>query len=761
MLDSAKKTFSSTTKGILIGLAVFGLGCFFAFMRYQILVQNESKESQQVLQIIEQNIEQTIQDSYGVALTLALTVSKQGEVQNFEAIARKLLANHDNVDVLELVPDGIIKYVYPLKGNESVIGYDILSDPKVNNEVKKAAELGSIYFAGPIDLKQGGRAVIGRLPIIVEGELWGYSAVLIYLETLIENSGINEFSKDRYHFQLAKVNPNTGEEEFFLPENKKASLENYESVNFPEGDWRLYITRIGQRDSKSSLILILFFFTLVALLIGFLSAKVFKKPEELEILLHQKSEDLLKSREKFKNNADLFSSVLNSPNDIIVFSIDRNYNYLAFNNSHKEIVESFFNRELSEGMNVFSFLPENEKSDTKKNYDRAFSGEYFDVVVDFPLKDGSVGYWENHFSPIKNESEEVIGLTVFSYNITDRAVAEKNLAESERRYRTLISNSPFCIHELDREGKLLSINDAGLEMMGIDNREDFLGISYDKLLDAKQSDMILEMFAKSLEGESFEFEFIREGDEFYSSFIPLKNENGLVERVMGITQDVTERKRSKKIIEDSLKEKTTLLSEIHHRVKNNLAIVSGLLELQKNEIDNHKVKQIFEQSINRIISIAMVHELMYKSPELSSVNIHTYLDMLIPAISRTMKDDSKDVEFMIDIADQKLNINEAIPLGLLLNELITNSFKYAFKDIERGVITIDLSVSANKIHVLYEDNGKGFPPGVSFEEPKNLGLNLIHAQLQQIESEYTVNTESKFKLEFNFIRKPINHRRSI
>lgn len=184
-------------------------------MRYQILLQNEAQDSRGVLQLIEQNIEQIIQDSYSVALTLALTVNEDGEVKNFQKIASSLRDNHDIVDVLQLVPDGVIQYVYPLEGNESVIGYDILSDPKVNEEIKKAAEIGSIYFAGPLDLKQGGRAVMGRLPVFINNELWGFSAVVIYLETLIEKSGINGFPQNRYYFQLTKIDPNTGEEEYF------------------------------------------------------------------------------------------------------------------------------------------------------------------------------------------------------------------------------------------------------------------------------------------------------------------------------------------------------------------------------------------------------------------------------------------------------------------------------------------------------------------------------------------------------------------
>ncbi len=120
-----------------------------------------------------------------------------------------------------------------------------------------------------------------------------------------------------------------------------------------------------------------------------------------------------------------------------------------------------------------------------------------------------------------------------------------------------------------------------------------------------------------------------------------------------------------------------------------------------------------------------------------------------------MQDERKNVNFVINIEEYKLNINEAIPLGLLFNELITNSFKYAFKDQEKRIIHIDLSAERNKISVLYEDNGVGYGSSVNFDEPKNLGLNLIHAQLQQLAAEYKVDTDSKFRLEFSFIGKMV------
>ncbi|MEQ9089721.1 MAG: PAS domain S-box protein [Balneola sp.] len=1128
----AKKYFSPEVSGLIVGVLIISVGCLIASLRYQVLVQHQERESQEVLELIEQNIERTIQESYSAALTLALTVNDDGEVKNFEQIAERIINNSDVVDVLELLPQGVIEYVYPLEGNEAVVGYDILSDPNVNVEALKAAELGTIYFAGPIDLKQGGKAVIGRLPITIEGEIWGYSAILIYLETLIEKSGIDRFPKERYYFQLSKVNPNTGEEEFFLPVNEEVELDSFSSINFPEGDWRLYAKRLDTEVANASFWLIFAFSLFGGFLGGFTTTKFLRRPEELRDLLHSKSEELLVSREKFKKNSELLQSVLDSPRGIMIFSLDANYKYLAFTKSHKVLMKELWDIEIEVGQSILNYMQDEELRETfKTDCDEALKGNYFDFIRKYGNENVSEQFWESRFAPITAKDNNIVGLTVYVTNITQRVEAEKEInlekklsdsvinslpgvfylynkegkfyrwnknfeevtgytakemqeahplnffdddekellaekignvfvsgedsveanfvskdgtktpyyftgaaitykgeecllgvgfdiseqkkiekeiifekqlsdsiinslpgvfylfnkegqylrwndnleeianysseemeslhplnffhedeqelltekignvfvtgedsveadlltkdgdripyyftgvsmnykgedcllgvgidiseqkkaeqkhaevlqqlqnhlynsplgvveydselniiswskrceeifgwteqemlqknafdliyeqdkskteivanelkngsvdsnishnrnytksgkiidcvwyntvvknssgeiktvmslveditekkkseqkiKENEKRYRALIENSPYCIHELDKNGILLSINKAGLEMMGVENEEDFLGITYDKLVDSTQSKMILELFSKSLKGESIQFEFTKDEKHFLSSFIPITGGKSDVQKVMGITQDITERKKSEEIIENSLKEKTTLLSEIHHRVKNNLAIVSGLLQLQKNEVKDEKVTAAFEQSINRIISIAMVHELMYKSPELSSINIQTYLDMLVPAISAAMNDHNRNIEFDIEIDEYKLNINQAIPIGLLLNELITNSFKYAFQDQEEGMINIKLDADVEKVTVLYEDNGSGFGDDSNFDKPKNLGLNLIHTQLQQLEATYTVDTRNKFKLEFTFeseVTKPI------
>ncbi len=192
------------------------------------------------------------------------------------------------------------------------------------------------------------------------------------------------------------------------------------------------------------------------------------------------------------------------------------------------------------------------------------------------------------------------------------------------------------------------------------------------------------------------------------------------------------------------------LAEIHHRVKNNLTIITCLLELQINDINDPESKTHFQQSINRINSIAKVHELIYESDDMTSVDIKKYLEKIIPTIHATLQDFGKNIEFEFDIPSYQLKVNQAIPLGLIFNELITNSFKYAFNDSNEGKISISMNVEGKRLAFCYQDSGPGFDSNGSLRNTNSLGLMLINIQLQQLESIYTLNTNNTFELNFSF-----------
>lgn len=197
-------------------------------------------------------------------------------------------------------------------------------------------------------------------------------------------------------------------------------------------------------------------------------------------------------------------------------------------------------------------------------------------------------------------------------------------------------------------------------------------------------------------------------------------------------------------------DKTVLLAEINHRVKNNLAIISGILQLQSGFVVEEKAKEYLEQSVSRINSIAKVHELIYQSEDLASVNVKKYLEVLVPAIERSMSDNSCEIDVQVDVEEATIDINQIIPVGLLFNELITNSIKHAFKDRDSGSIKVSMMDEEGALCFTYEDDGAGFEEGKDFMSSGNLGLTLINLQLKQLDAKYEVETNGKFLLKFCF-----------
>lgn len=182
-----------------------------------------------------------------------------------------------------------------------------------------------------------------------------------------------------------------------------------------------------------------------------------------------------------------------------------------------------------------------------------------------------------------------------------------------------------------------------------------------------------------------------------------------------------------------IREKDTLLKEIHHRVKNNLQTVSSLLSLQSRSAPDPKVKQLIKSSQNRVISMAMVHEMLYMRQDLSKIEYKSYVQELGEYLVRSFKGTENNITLTVNIPDIKLGIDTAIPLGLLMNEIITNALKYGIPDDNPGEIHIEIiKTDTNNYQLNIGDNGDGFPEETDFKNTNSLGLKLIHNLARQL-----------------------------
>lgn len=202
--------------------------------------------------------------------------------------------------------------------------------------------------------------------------------------------------------------------------------------------------------------------------------------------------------------------------------------------------------------------------------------------------------------------------------------------------------------------------------------------------------------------------------------------------------------KSKMQVEQQIKEKETLLKEVHHRVKNNLQTVSSLLSLQSRSIEDDTVKNLIKSSQNRVISMAMVHEMLYMRDDLSKIEFKSYVQELSEYLVKSVKGVDNNIKLNLNIPDIQLGIDTAIPLGLLINEAISNALKYGIKDDEDGEIHIALKqVHDQGFELEIGDNGPGYSDSINYKNTKSLGLKLIHNLVRQLKGTITRDGSKK------------------
>ena len=222
---------------------------------------------------------------------------------------------------------------------------------------------------------------------------------------------------------------------------------------------------------------------------------------------------------------------------------------------------------------------------------------------------------------------------------------------------------------------------------------------------------------------------------------PIFDTKGRVAEISIVAHDISEKKKSNDEMAGSLKEKEVMLKEIHHRVKNNLQIISSILNLQSSFVTDENTLEILQESRNRIRSMAIIHENLYRTEDFSSINFADYLMNLVTNLIASYRI-RVDIELSSDIEKINLLLDQAIPCGLLANELITNSLKYAWPNDEDGKIIIQLKQEGSQVSLLIGDNGIGLPKKFNEMNSDTLGLQLVLTLVEQLDGELTVNLEN-------------------
>jgi PAS domain S-box-containing protein len=424
----------------IVFLALLVLICPLVLQRYEIIKENREQEMSNILHVVQQNLNHSLKNCYTTTISLAMIVNDNGEPENFDALAKVLVESNPTIDAVQLVPNGIIKYTYP--NNPDLIDFDILNTKSVREEALETIQKGKIHFAGPLKLKQGGLGVIGRLPIYRKGKFWGFSAVMMRLETLFKSSGINSIKDSRYYFQFSKENPKTGKTEFFLPNKENFADKYFQVLSIPDGNWKVYLISKNKYGLISEIRPALVLTVLFCFIFSLFLTSLLKKPAELQLLVHDQKNKILNDEIKFKSIFDHAA--------VGIAHVDsRTGCLIEVNDQYSRMLGYTF-----EEMRNMSFRDITYKDDLEENLkqlERLKSGEIRELTIEkrYIHKNGNLIWVNIAYSPLWQEGEEPSSHISIVEDITSKREAEDAIRKSEIRFKSLFEDSPIALWEED------------------------------------------------------------------------------------------------------------------------------------------------------------------------------------------------------------------------------------------------------------------------------------------------------------------------
>ncbi|MGZ3864698.1 MAG: PAS domain S-box protein [Bacteroidia bacterium] len=429
------------------------------------------------------------------------------------------------------------------------------------------------------------------------------------------------------------------------------------------------------------------------------------------------------------------SAIINTTNDIIL-SLDKNFRVVEFNNVMKEIAYLRSGKEMNSGDNFFDFLPEEMHADLKKTYKRALAGESIQAIENFVHpKTHQNRIYSANYNPI-NINGDIVGIAIFSRDITEQKLSEEEVLDRQSRLSAIINNTRDIILSIDKNYNIIEFNEALRHLVKKSYRLDIKeGMSVFKTLDVAYHKGIKEIYERVFKGESvISTGAYGEGETkvvLETRYNPIRAGSNIT-GIAIFSRDITTQKNSEENILKSLKEKEILLKEIHHRVKNNLQVISSILNLQTAYLKDKHTINILKECQNRIKTMAFIHESLYQNKDFSQINFSEYIVTLVKNLFYSFEANQQKIRANFDVEPILLNLDTSIPCGLIVNELVSNALKYAFKETQEGVIFVELKKVNDKIKMTIADNGKGIPPEINYKNTETLGLQLVNTLTEQI-----------------------------
>ncbi len=430
------------TTGFITFLFLSYVVGFLVYQQYQLIKEDEQREMNNILHIVNQNLEQSLKNCYTTTLTLALTINDKGIPENFDYVGKKLMESNNSISAVQLVPNGVIKYIYPMKGNEAAIGLNILRTPHLKEEALKSVASQKMYFAGPLKLKQGGMGIVGRFPVFRNNIFWGFSAVIIKLEDLLKSSGINTVDDSKYYFQFSKENIVSKKEVFYLSNKSDFSKKYNISTIIPDGDWKLYLISKHQNYFYAQIIIPGIIGLILAALFGILIYTLLKIPEELQSLVNIQATKLFNSEIKFEAIFDQAA--------VGIAHIDSfTGNFIEINNQYCKLL-GYSEQEMKE-RNFQSITHPEDLEEDLMNLEKLRDGKIKEYSMEkrYYTKAGAIIWINLTVSPLFKKDKKVTTHISIVEDISLKKEAQKLIKKSETRFQSLFEDSPIPLWEED------------------------------------------------------------------------------------------------------------------------------------------------------------------------------------------------------------------------------------------------------------------------------------------------------------------------
>jgi PAS domain S-box-containing protein len=345
--------------------------------------------------------------------------------------------------------------------------------------------------------------------------------------------------------------------------------------------------------------------------------------------------------------------------------------------------------------------------------------------------------------------ERLIFLTC--QDLTELRKTERALRESDQRFRLALRNAPVSVAAQDRNLRYIwAYNQKTArqdEIIGKLDSDIFMPEEAARITNIKQRVL----------NEGVEFReqiwLDRPGGRIFLDLCwePLRDEKGEIAGVVSATVNLTQIKQAEEALKASLGEKEVLLKEIHHRVKNNMQVISSLMALQADQLQDAATKAVLQDVTHRVRSMALVHEKLYQSADMAKVDFADYAQSLLGYLWRAHSTATANIQLTLDLEHVLLSVNAAVPFGLILNELATNALKHAFKKTNTGEVIVSLRGShAGVVHLRVRDNGTGLPPGFDWRQTKSLGLHLVRILARQLSASVDVSSTDGAEFSIRF-----------